>query len=108
MIEQMDAQEILHCPVKATLVQPAWQISSTLCRLSNFLLMPRMLGRLPVKRNAHLFAWEAAPALHIPMTKVAAQFVTIRSSMYGNKVTVFFTFASLQKNCKVVKPIKGG
>jgi hypothetical protein len=104
----MDAQEILHCTAKATLVQPAWQISSTLCLLSNFLLMPRLLGRLPVQRNAHFFAWEAAPALHIPMTKVAAQFGMITCSMYGNKVTVFFTFASLQKNCKVVKAIEGG
>jgi hypothetical protein len=60
---------------------------------------------LQVQTSAHLSALEAVPAPHIPTIKVAAPFGMISCSTYGNKVTVFFTFASLQKNCKVVKVV---
>jgi hypothetical protein len=53
--------------------------------------------------NAQSPAWESAPALRIPTTTkvVAARSGTTSCSMYGSKVTVFFTFASPQKKWKL-------
>ena len=67
-----------------------------------------MLAEPPPQMNAHLCSWEAAPAPHIPTIKVAASFGMTNCSIFSNKVTIFFTFAWLQKKCKVVIPIEGG